>query len=183
MTTLTTEIEPAEAKRPPKPETDDCPTPAKAEWRSFPKVPNLLQYVRTGTYFARTKVQGKTFRASLETKVLTTAKLRLADKLKEFRKPKPVLGTFADARAQYEAELAQDHALGDGTRYYRKNCLKALAKTWPELDGMALRAITASACKDWASRFAASYDEQYFNNTLGSLRAILPLPVIARPSL
>jgi len=29
------------------------------KWRSFPKVPNLVQYVSTGLYFARVKVQGK----------------------------------------------------------------------------------------------------------------------------
>lgn len=37
------------------------------KWRSFPKVPNLLQYVSSGTYFARVKIQGKIIRQSLET--------------------------------------------------------------------------------------------------------------------
>ena len=143
------------------------------KWRTFPKVPNLLQYVRTGTYFARTKVDGKTIRLSLETNVFSTAKLRRDDKLKAMRKPKPALGTFAEARARYALELQQDHTLGEGTRYYRRNCLKALAKTWPELDELPLAKITANACKEWAHRFAAEYDEQYFNNTLGTLRMIL----------
>jgi hypothetical protein len=57
------------------------------KWRLIPKVPNLLQYVRTGTYFARTKVKGKTIRLSLGTQSFTTARLRLPDKLKEVRKP------------------------------------------------------------------------------------------------
>ncbi len=52
------------------------------KWRSFPKVPNLLQYVIAGTYYARCKVNGKPVRASLETDVFSTPKLRLADKLK-----------------------------------------------------------------------------------------------------
>jgi hypothetical protein len=60
-------------------------------WRSFPKVPNLLQYVVAGTYYARCKVQGKPVRVSLETDVFTTAKRRLPDKLHELRKP----GSFA----------------------------------------------------------------------------------------
>lgn len=34
------------------------------KWRSFPKVPNLVQYVVTGAYFGRVKVNGKTFRES-----------------------------------------------------------------------------------------------------------------------
>ena len=143
------------------------------KWRSFPKVPNLLQYVRTGTYFARTKVKGKTIRLSLETDVFSTAKLRLADELEAIRKPKPALGTFSEARERYVLQLEQDHTLGEGTRYYRRNCLKALARTWPELDELPLAKISANACKEWAHRFAAEYDEQYFNNTLGTLRTIL----------
>jgi hypothetical protein len=47
------------------------------------KVPNLLQYVVAGTYYARCKVNGKPVRASLETDVFTTAKLRPSDKLEE----------------------------------------------------------------------------------------------------
>ena len=45
------------------------------KWRSFPKVPNLLQYVISGTYYARSKTDGKSVRVSLETKVFTVAKL------------------------------------------------------------------------------------------------------------
>jgi len=51
---------------------------ADGKWRSFPKVPNLLQYVVAGTYYARCKVKGNPVRASLETGVFTTARLRLA---------------------------------------------------------------------------------------------------------
>src|SRR5437667_339271 len=36
------------------------------KWRSFPKVPNLLQYVISGTYYARRKTDGKSVRVSLE---------------------------------------------------------------------------------------------------------------------
>ena len=74
----------------------------EGKWRSFPKVPNLLQYVIAGTYYARCKVSGKPVRASLETDVFSVAKLRLPDKLKELRKPKAEVGTFADGRLQFE---------------------------------------------------------------------------------
>jgi hypothetical protein len=50
--------------------------------RSFPKVPNLLQYVNTGVYFDRVKIEGKIFRESLQTDLLATAKLRLPDFIK-----------------------------------------------------------------------------------------------------
>jgi hypothetical protein len=51
-------------------------------WRSFPKVPCLMQYVPSAVFFARVRHKGKLFRQSLETDAFTTAKLRLPDKLK-----------------------------------------------------------------------------------------------------
>jgi hypothetical protein len=39
------------------------------KWRSFPKVPNLLQYCSTALYFARTKINGKLIRRSLASEV------------------------------------------------------------------------------------------------------------------
>src|SRR5438045_2268347 len=53
------------------------------KWRSFTKVPNLLQYVSTGTFYGRVKVDGKLYRESLDTTVFTVAKLKLGDFVKE----------------------------------------------------------------------------------------------------
>jgi hypothetical protein len=53
------------------------------KWRAFPKVPNLLQYVNSSTYYGRTKVGGKLIRESLNTAVGTTAKAGLVDFLQE----------------------------------------------------------------------------------------------------
>jgi hypothetical protein len=47
------------------------------KWRSFPKVPNLLQYVGTGTFYGRATVDGKIYRESLETAVYSVAKQKL----------------------------------------------------------------------------------------------------------
>ncbi len=71
--------------KPAKPSRDNAISPDR-KWRSFPKVPNLAQYVGTGAYFGRVKIGGKTFRESLETDVFTTAKLRLPDFIKKKRK-------------------------------------------------------------------------------------------------
>jgi len=49
------------------------------QWRSFPKVPCLLQYVSNGNHYGRIRVGGKLIRVSLKMTVWTTAKLRLAD--------------------------------------------------------------------------------------------------------
>jgi hypothetical protein len=34
------------------------------EWRSFPRVPHLLQYLNSGAYYARIKIKGKIIRES-----------------------------------------------------------------------------------------------------------------------
>jgi integrase len=77
------------------------------KWRSFPKVPNLVQYVNTGVYFGRVKIEGKIFRESLATDVFTTAKLLLGDWMKSKRKlsGRPVMGTFGEALALTHHDL------------------------------------------------------------------------------
>lgn len=70
------------------------------KWRSFPKVPNLLQYVSTGLYFARVKVNGKLIRPGLNTKVFEDARLLLHDFLTRETKIRHVTGapvTFSEA--------------------------------------------------------------------------------------
>jgi len=152
------------------------PTPSKdGKWRSFAKVPNLLQYVSTGTYFARVKVNGKIFRESLETTVFTTAKLKMGDFVKEKTTRKHVDGTpviFEDARKLYEQDLEADDSISDIAKRYRRYCLKALATSWPELDQTKLAKISETACREWAARLAKAIDDQYFNNVLGTVRAI-----------
>jgi hypothetical protein len=46
---------------------------------------NLLRYVPSGTYFARIRVGGKLIRRSLETTLLSVARLKLSDLEKEER--------------------------------------------------------------------------------------------------
>ena len=100
-----------------------------------PQIQNWVQYVSTGTYFGRVKIEGKTFRESLKTDVFSTAKLRLGDFIKAKRKrvAHAVAGTFAEARALYEADLESDHTLKDTSKLYRRKCIKTLLRTWPEL--------------------------------------------------
>ena len=77
--------------------------------RSFPKVPNLLQYVSNGNYYGRIKVGGKTIRESLATHVWTKAKLRQHDILKKHQLPRVRLEDpyFRDAVEFYKQELAR----------------------------------------------------------------------------
>ncbi|HOP98633.1 MAG TPA: site-specific integrase [Verrucomicrobiota bacterium] len=147
------------------------------KWKSFPRVPNLLQYVSTGIYFARVKVNGKLIRRSLETTVYSDALLKLGDFIKTQRKSrrhtKGAPSTFREARLAYEADLDNTHTIADSHRNFRKWCLKSLLKSWPELDASRLTAIKPEACKEWAKRFSEENGPQYFNNVLGTFRSVL----------
>jgi len=164
------------------PLTDRARTPGNrnlsrdGRWRVFPKVPNLLQYVSTGTYFARVKVNGETVRQSLDTDVFTTAKLRLPGFLKTQRAKKRIEGaatTFAEAQKLYEQDLDADYTLLPRSKRYRLYCLKKLNTSWPQLGGMKLDRIPVSECKLWAARLSGILDARYFNNVLGTFRLIL----------
>lgn len=146
------------------------------KWRSFPKVPNLLQYVSTGLYFARLKVNRKLIRRGLIANTFEEAKLALHDFVSKEAKKRHVVGapvTFAEARGLYESTIDNDHTLSEQSRYYRRNCIKRLLKSWPGLDQSKLRSINRVQCEEWAKKLSGEIDAQYFNNILGTLRAIL----------
>lgn len=147
------------------------------KWKSFSKSPNLLQYIRTGMYYARVKVAGKLVRRKLKTDVYSKALLRLGDFLKEQRSTVPrsdnAPTTFAQARLLFEQDLAARHDLKPRAKVYRRSCLKALLKTWPGLDDLKLTRISENDCNQWATRFrTAGYAPHYFNQTLATLRYI-----------
>lgn len=167
--TNSTDTQMAGAKR-----THKLTTASKdGKWKTFHAHAGLMQYVPSGVFFARAKVNGVVKRASLKTDVFTTGKDRLRLKLKELQKPPAEIGTFADARALYEVDLEADHALAPQSKLYRKNRIAALLKSWPGLDNMKLDKISLTRCREWAKGFTAKWDEQNFNNTLGTLRAII----------
>jgi len=79
-------------------------------WTKAP-VANLVRYEPSGIYFARAKVRGKLIRKSLDTNVLSIAKLRLADVLDTEHKAVGATKTkiigkmiFADALALFQEQ-------------------------------------------------------------------------------
>ncbi len=148
------------------------------KWKSFPKSPNLLQYISTGMYDARVKAGGKLVRRKLRTDIYSKALLRLGDFLKEQRSKAPrsdnAPTTFAEAQLRFEAELEARHDLQARAKEYRRGCHKVLRKSWPGLAELRLTRITENACNEWATKFrAANYSPHYFNQTLATLRHVL----------
>ena len=153
-------------------------------WRSYPKVPHLLCYVKSGMFYGRLKVDGKTIRRSLETTVFTDAKLLLADFIGNQRKEKPAAGTFGEALKRYEADLEASHEMGDNSKRYRRYCVQKLLGSWPDLEAKRLDRITSQHCKDWAKKFSKTINQTYFNNILGTLRDIFKIGgVVENPAM
>jgi integrase len=162
---------------------DKQPSPRKREdhlskdekWRSFPKVPHLLQYVTSGNYFGKVKIKGKVIRQSLETTVWSTAQLRLNDFLKEHREKRDKVAApkFSEAVEVFKRELENDMSIKPQSKKYRLWCLSKLQKTWPTLWELRLDEITSKACIEWAAKLHGQITCHYYNNTIGTLKQVL----------
>ncbi|MFO1497877.1 MAG: hypothetical protein U1G07_05700 [Verrucomicrobiota bacterium] len=137
----------------------------RGPWRSFPKVPNLFQYVNTGTYYARVKISGKTIRRSLKTDVWSTARLRLHDFIKECQAERKIqqAPTFGKALELFEAHLESATNIKPQSKNYRRWCIKKLNETWPDLRAMSLAEIAPLACREWAARLQSEIACHYYN--------------------
>jgi len=149
------------------------------KWRSFPKVPCLLQYVSTGVYYARIRVSGKLIRQSLKADTFEEAKLALHDFAAKHKEPEPERSTIGAALRSYLRQINTAHDLSEQTKRYRRYCVRALLKSWPGLRKVKVDKVTVADCQEWAHRFSKLKDEQYFNNTLSVLRSLLELGGIA----
>lgn len=145
------------------------------KWRSFPRVPNLLQYVNSSVYFGRNKINNKVIRKSLETTVWSTAKLRLVDFLKENRERQERVFTpkFKEALELFLQGLNAATNIKESSKQYRRDCVKKLQATWPELWELMIEEISPEACKEWGSKLCKEINGQYFNNMLGTLRMVI----------
>ncbi|HOC01255.1 MAG TPA: site-specific integrase [Verrucomicrobiota bacterium] len=145
-------------------------------------VANLIRYVPSGTYFARVRVGGKLIRQSLKTDRISVARLRLTDLVKEERenleaRAEATKGrmTFGEALAIYRDQVEGNPAIKPTSKLYRRKCIAALLKSWPELEETDVKRISERDCLAWASRFAKSYSPSVYNNTVGTLRQVLAL--------
>lgn len=147
-------------------------------------MPNLVRYGPSGTLFARVRVRGKLIRRSLKTKVLSIAKLRLADLEKaERQSAEHALEceggrmTFGDALKIYRSRLHGDASLKLRTKAHREERIAAILKTWPTLEKTDVRKLTKQDCLQWAAGYTTSAVN--FNKTVQTLRVILEVPIEA----
>jgi integrase len=152
-------------------------------WTKAP-VANLVRYEPSGIYFARAKVRGKLIRKSLDTNVLSVAKLRLADLLDtEHKAVAPsqtkIVGkmVFADALAIFKERQKHATEIKERTKEYNERAADALLKTWPGLEQTDVKRITKFDCLEWRAKFGKMYAPTVINGTLSVLRRVLDVAV------
>jgi integrase len=152
-------------------------------WTKAP-VANLVRYEPSGIYFARAKVRGKPVRKSLDTNILSVAKLRLADVINaEHRAVAPsqtkIVGkmTFGDALAIFRERQKHATDIKASTQRYNERAAIDLLKTWPDLKLMDVKRITKFDCLEWRARFGKMYAPTVINGTLSVLRRVLDIAV------
>ena len=145
---------------------------------------NLMRYVPSGTYYARIRIRGKLLRKSLNTNLISVAKLRLTDLEKAERQAgenQDALGngkmTFGQAADVFRQRIQGDASLKPRTKEYYEQRIVALLKSWPGLAEMELRRITKADCLGWASRIGAAVSPTAYNHTISILRGIIELGV------
>ena len=96
-------------------------------------VANLVRYKPSGIYFARVRIKGKLFRHGLKTNVMSVAKLRLADFIKdkqdEMGDDSAILNgkmSFSDAVKVFRQRLDSQQNITKGAKVYRHKCIEAL---------------------------------------------------------
>ncbi len=145
------------------------------------RLQNLVRH-KSGRYYARAFANGKEIWKSLKTSHRGVAEARLAEFLKEHRQRRSkgevsAKMTFGEAAAIHLRNLDDDPDLKESTRRYWRECLAALQKTWPGLSQIAVRKITQSDCREWASAYAKTASPTRYNNTLSVLRHVLNVAV------
>ena len=148
------------------------------DWKST-AVQNLIRYVPSGAYYSRFKVGGKLIRRSLKTSVLSVAKLRLADVLKESRgadEAGRAIGSgkmsFGDAVTLYRERIQADGSLKPKSKEYREQTIACILKTWPGVFQIDVRNFMERDCVQWLGRLQTQYAPSVVNNTIGTMKAI-----------
>ncbi len=145
---------------------------------------NLIRYVPSGTFFARLRLGGNLIRKSLKTDVLTVAKLRLADLEKnerQFLEQRQTASrgrmTFGDCLTMFKAQTETSSHLKPAGKRYHAEVINSILKSWPGLESLDVRKISANDCSAWAAKFSSLYSPSRFNGTLGVLRAIFKVAI------
>jgi len=131
----------------------------KSPWEKT-AVQCLLRNRHSGKYYGRFTVSGKQKWVSLDTDVLTVAKLRLPDEAAKIEKTRGAeahveagSGNVGELMEIYLARARENPDLKPATIVTRETAVKKVEKTWPGIKDLDPAKITAARVQDWAARF------------------------------
>jgi integrase len=146
------------------------------------RTPHLLKNSDSGIYYAILYRDGRQHWLSLKTTSYSVAQSKLADEIKAHRQTvktaesvksgKATVATVAQMFLDGE-ELRQD--LKESMKHYRRQCVAAILKTWPELKELQPRAVTEAMCAKWSA--GLEYSGTRHNNMIGTLRMAFDLAI------
>lgn len=140
---------------------------------------------KSGTYYARLLIDGKKTWRSLKTEVLSIAREEL-DKLqedsahqKEISQSGKVLQhlTGKEAIALRRKQLENDASIKRRTREYWNEILDSLCRSWPELESVEMRKVTAEQCEAWAGKNRTAMSPTRFNNTVSAIKTLFQIAI------
>jgi len=130
------------------------------------------------------RIRGKLFLHTMKTDVMSVARLRLGDFIKEKQEemgddsaPRSGKMTVGDALEIFRLRLDGQQDIKDGAKVYRRKCIEALVRSWTGLKAKPVGEVSKDDCLAWARRFANDYSPSVYNNTVGTLRMILDIAV------
>src|ERR1035438_5755290 len=85
--------------------------------------------------------------------------------------------TVGDALRVWRERIQGDMGRKPNTKLYYENRIKALLKSWPELERMDVRKLSKNDCLTWRAKFAPTQSATAFNNTIGILKAVCKIAV------
>jgi hypothetical protein len=145
---------------------------------------NLIRYVPSNTYFARVRVSGKLIRKSLHTDILSVAKLRLADFVKEEREAAASNDngsrgkmTFGDCVKLFLDQTDSSTLLKPKSKKYRTDAVDSIKKSWTGIETRDVRQISVTQCETWAAKLSGNYSPSRYNGIIGVFRKVFEVAI------
>jgi integrase len=162
-----------------KPEKQKNGKKDQKTWQFLPDS-HLVRYVPSGVYFARVKVSGKIIRKSLKTDVLSVARLRVADFVKE-QKAKPQLSaepcSIKEISDDFIERSEANYRIKPRTRQYHKECVGTLESMFPKFFAMQAGRVTKALLADIAGKLNSKYSASRFNGMISVVKAFFKIAI------
>lgn len=133
------------------------------------KVTNLWRYDPEGTYYLFARIGGKLKKKSLDTKVLSVAKLRLADRLRAERQQLELRGqvsagklTVCEASERLVSRLGNRGGKPRTAQFYQER-INALFRCAPELKDRDCGRLSVAECQSWAAKYRTTVKPATYN--------------------